>query len=180
MNPQLKLVESLTQWPSLQSSDPDSHEFHNINEFNHDADFGHNSQVWFIRWGDLFRRNYTQQGDFFTSKTTLVEADNKYPTFVVYASETHHLKSCRSIQKSSVILHHYSVLDIDIWKLSSMVTPDDLVNRRCERFTLHSFINNQFKCFILISELQSRYNPEICTRLPALVDKDENWKYPMA
>ncbi|VDN11136.1 unnamed protein product [Dibothriocephalus latus] len=153
----IKLMESVMQKFSLHSSDPDSSKnlstsadptAASITEFIYDPDFSVTFDTWFKRWEGIFRVDFAN-------------ADDAWKRL----SETFG-------EKSSLFNIRYQCLKLMKNEADDFLTLASTVNHECERFKLPELTDDQFKCLIFVSALQSPRDAEIWTRLLSTIEQD--------
>lgn len=192
MEAQMKLMETLTQRLSLQSTETASGDTqansvdllsNSITEFNYDVDSGCTFDAWFKRWEDMFRVDFNRQNDSWKVRLLLRKlGTNEHSRFVDHIlprqpneltfDET--VSQLREIfsESASLFSIRYQCLKIVKKDADSYGVFADIVNRECERFKLRSLTDDQFKCLIFISALQAPQDAEIRTRLLTKLDQD--------
>ncbi|CAH8624674.1 unnamed protein product [Dicrocoelium dendriticum] len=192
MEAQMKLIESLTQCLNVQSNGAATRDTqavsldlltNSITEFHYDADSESTFEAWFKRWEDMFQTDFSRQDDSWKVRLLLRKLGTnehtrfldhilpKEPKDITFNEAVATLKEIFG-ESTSLFSIRYQCLKIVKRDTDDYGALADMVNRECERFKLRCLTDDQFKCLIFVSALQSPRDAEIRTRLLANLDQD--------
>ncbi|CAH8612293.1 unnamed protein product [Dicrocoelium dendriticum] len=192
MEAQMKLIESLTQCLNVQSNGAATRDTqavsldlltNSITEFHYDADSESTFEAWFKRWEDMFQTDFSRQDDSWKVRLLLRKLGTnehtrfldhilpKEPKDITFNEAVATLKEIFG-ESTSLFSIRYQCLKIVKRDTDDYGALADMVNRECERFKLRCLTDDQFKCLIFVSALQSPRDAEIRTRLLAKLDQD--------
>ena len=186
---QLKLMELLIQSKSDQqpsTSTQSSNEVLalSIVDFVFDIDNNVTFDTWYRRYEDMFRVDFATQDDAWKVRSLLrklgaAELD-KYCNFILPQNprERSFDDTVRSLKQlfgdhCSLFNVRYRCLKLVMNDTEDFRTHIGVVNRECERFSLRSITDDQFKSLIFICSLQSPRFTDIRTSLLNLLEQDQ-------
>ena len=189
---QLKLIQTLTQNLSLQSTSPQSSqenqppaEFfgNSITEFHYDPEADVTFESWFRRYEDLFRIEYSKFSDDWKVRLLLRKlspsAYEKYSDFILpkkrndfnFNDTIDQLKEIFG-NKSSLFNIRYHCFKLVKEESDDYLTYAGIVNRECEKSKVGSMTENQFKCLIFVAGLHSPDDADVRTRVLSRIDQN--------
>ncbi|CAH8614326.1 unnamed protein product [Dicrocoelium dendriticum] len=192
MEAQMKMIENLTKCLSLQTTGAATRDTqassvdlltNAITEFHYDADSGSTFEAWFKRWEDMFQTDFSRQDDSWKVRLLLRKLGisehsrfidhilPKQPKDLTFDEAVSQLKEIFG-ESVSLFSIRYQCLKIVKQESDDFGALADMINRECERFKLRSLTDDQFKCLIFVSALQSPSDTEIRTRLLAKLEQD--------
>ncbi|KER31390.1 hypothetical protein T265_02308 [Opisthorchis viverrini] len=189
---QLKLIESLTQKLHIQNGAVSTGESSvsstdaaaaSITEFTFDALSGHTFDSWFKRYEDMFKTDFSKFDDGWKVRLLLrklgTPEHERFTNFILPKlprdlsfDETVRTLSQIFGDQTSMFNIRYQCLKLAKKDDDDFITFAGVVNRECERFKLSSMTENQFKCLIFLSGLQSSHDADIRTRLLNRIEQD--------
>ncbi|CAH8512294.1 unnamed protein product [Dicrocoelium dendriticum] len=188
---QLKLMSVLTEklsssslhaGPSANSQSVDQ-VVSGISEFLYDAKAGVTFESWYKRYEDLFTVDLARQDDAWKVRLLLRKLGTlehqRYTNFIlprnprdVTFDDTVRTLSQIFGEQSSLFNARYQCLQLVKRDADDFITYAGMVNRECQRFQLGSLTEDQFKCLIFVSGLQSPHDADIRTRLLSKLQQD--------
>ncbi|CAH8597340.1 unnamed protein product [Dicrocoelium dendriticum] len=188
---QLKLMSVLTEklsssslhaGPSANSQSVDQ-VVSGISEFLYDAKAGVTFESWYKRYEDLFTVDLACQDDAWKVRLLLRKLGTlehqRYTNFIlprnprdVTFDDTVRTLSQIFGEQSSLFNARYQCLQLVKRDADDFITYAGMVNRECQRFQLGSLTEDQFKCLIFVSGLQSPHDADIRTRLLSKLQQD--------
>ncbi|CAH1101894.1 unnamed protein product [Psylliodes chrysocephalus] len=150
----------------------------NIVEFVYDPDSGITFETWFSRYEDLFSEDAKVLTDSEKVRLLLRKlntlAHSRYVNFIL-PKQPKEFNFIETINKLKTIfgrtmsLFHLRFKCLQLTKnpFDDFVTYAGIVNKYCENFNLKALDENQFKCLIFVSGLQSSLDADIRTILLA-------------
>uniref|UniRef100_A0A5S6Q443 RNA-directed DNA polymerase n=1 Tax=Trichuris muris TaxID=70415 RepID=A0A5S6Q443_TRIMR len=155
----------------------------NISEFCYDPDNGSTFDAWFTRYEDIFTIECGQMEDAAKVRLVLrklnISAHQKYINFILpkkpndigFAETVKRLKDMFGRQRS-LFSTRYQCLKLAKRDCDDFITYAGMVNRECDQFQLNALTEDQFKCLVFVSGLQSATDSEIRLRLLSKMETD--------
>ncbi|KFD52634.1 hypothetical protein M513_06481 [Trichuris suis] len=156
-----------------------------ISEFRYDPENDSTFDAWYARYEDIFTIECGQMEDAAKVRLVLrklnISAHQKYINFILpkkpsdigFAETVKRLKDMFGRQRS-LFSARYQCLKLAKRDCDDFITYAGMVNRECDQFQLNALTEDQFKCLVFVSGLQSAIDSEIRLRLLNKMEADPN------
>ncbi|KFD67385.1 hypothetical protein M514_20421 [Trichuris suis] len=156
-----------------------------ISEFRYDPENDSTFDAWYARYEDIFTIECGQMEDAAKVRLVLrklnISAHQKYINFILpkkpsdigFAETVKRLKDMFGRQRS-LFSARYQCLKLAKRDCDDFITYAGMVNRECDQFQLNALTEDQFKCLVFVSGLQSAIDSEIRLRLLNKMEAEPN------
>ncbi|KAK4468996.1 hypothetical protein MN116_000138 [Schistosoma mekongi] len=184
------MLESLMSKIVIQSKVTPEHKgielsLSSVPEFNFDAENGHTFESWFSRIEDLFQVEYKDIDD--AKKVRLLTQKlgqheySKYKNYILPRhprdltfNETIGILNEIFCEPASLFHIRYKCLQLTKDADEDYLSYASRINLQAERFKLNALSNDQFKCLLFVSGLQSQADADVRTRLLSRIEQNDD------